>query len=261
MLSIVSPVYNGARHIYRNIHETLKEMEKIGQPFELIIVDDGSTDDSFEEAKLVHDERVRVLRYTKNGGKGNALRFGLKHVKGDLVTFLDSDLDIHPSQLRVLIEKLEATHADIVVASKRHPASVVHYPLQRKIMSYCYYQLFVRPWFGLTVTDTQTGLKLMRTEALRDIMPKILVKEYAFDLELCVVASRKGYRIVEAPVVIDYQFNGSGIKLQTIIRMLQDTAAIWYRVHILHWYDTDGAYERTAHFPYVKSVKSVEPIP
>jgi glycosyltransferase involved in cell wall biosynthesis len=256
ILSIVSPVYNGGKHIYRNIHETLKELEKIGVPFELIIVDDGSTDNTFEEASLVKDGRVRIIHYEKNKGKGNALRRGLDAAKGELVTFLDSDLDIHPSQLSTLIRTREETGADMVIASKRHKDSVVHYPITRKIMSRCYYQFFVRPWFGLDLTDTQTGLKLFRTEALRDIMPKILVKQYAFDLELCVVAQRKGYMIVEAPVILDYQNTGSGIRPKTIYKMAVDTAAIWYRVHVLDWYETEGGYEPTNKFPYIRKLQS-----
>ena len=233
----------------------LKEFSKLNIPFELIVVDDGSKDHTFNEAKLVKDKRLRVLHYTKNGGKGNAIRYGLKHVKGDLVTFIDSDLDIHPSQIAVLLEQLKNTDADMVIASKRHKDSVLNYPLSRKIMSYVYYTMFVRMAFGLKLTDTQTGLKLFKTKAFKDIMPKILVKQYAFDLELCVVASRKGYVIAEAPVVIDYQFSGSGIKIKTIWKMILDTSAIWYRVHVLDWYETEGKYVQSQHFPYIKKTE------
>jgi glycosyltransferase involved in cell wall biosynthesis len=251
-LSVISPVYNGGKHIYRNIHEIVKELDKLSLEFELIIVDDGSKDQTYSEANLIRDSRVKVLRYAKNRGKGGALRYGVQHATGDLATFLDSDLDIHPSQLRVLLDTLEETGADMVVASKRHKDSVVQYPLKRKIMSYCYYKLFVKPWFGLDLNDTQTGLKLFRIEPLRDVMKKILVKQYAFDLELCVVAHRKGYKIVEAPVILEYQFSGSGIRLKTIYKMALDTAAIFYRVHWLDWYETEGKYEPHHKFPYIR---------
>ena len=85
---------------------------------------------------------------------------------------------------------------DVVVTSKHHPDSHLNYPLMRKIMSWCYYQ-FIRVMFGLPVRDTQTGLKVFRREVLERVLPRLLVKKFAYDVELLATAVKLGYRVRE----------------------------------------------------------------
>jgi hypothetical protein len=90
--------------------------------------------------------------------------------------------------------------------------------------------------FNLNVRDTQTGLKLFRRQVLREALPLLAIKKFAFDLELLVVARQLGYRkIVEAPISLDYQFQ-STVNLGAAWRVLWDTAAIFYRLRILRYY-------------------------
>jgi hypothetical protein len=147
--------------------------------------------------------------------------------------FLDADGDIDPLQLKRLYPYMSA--ADLVIGSKRHPFSKTHYPFIRKVLSFCY-SVFIRVFFGLKLRDTQTGIKLMKREMLKVVMPFILVKRYAFDLELCFLASKHGFRIVEAPIEINYKFSGSGINAKAVYHIFVDTLAIWYRYHILRYY-------------------------
>jgi hypothetical protein len=107
-------------------------------------------------------------------------------------------------------------------------------------MSEVYY-LLTRLFFRLPVRDTQTGIKLFRREVLDEVFPRLLVKQYAFDLELLVNARRRNYKIVEAPVRLDFQGKFGRIGLRDIWNMLVDTAAIFYRLHILKYYDQDIA--------------------
>jgi hypothetical protein len=98
------------------------------------------------------------------------------------------------------------------------------------------YQLVVRLLFNLDVRDTQTGLKLFRRQVLQDALPLLAIKKFAFDLELLVVARHLGYRSVcEAPITLDYQFQ-STVNLGSAWRVLWDTAAIFYRLRILRYY-------------------------
>jgi hypothetical protein len=122
-----------------------------------------------------------------------------------------------------------------VIGSKVHPDSQVSYPAFRRFQSGMY-QLLVRSLFNLRVRDTQTGLKLFRRQVLLDTVPLLAIKRFAFDLELLVVARYLGYRsVVEAPIKLDYQFESS-VNIQAAFDVLWDTAAIFYRLRILRYY-------------------------
>ena len=232
------PCYNCGDYIYRNLHEMIRALNNLKVDYEIIVVDDGSSDNTAKEAKEIKDKRIKVFRYDDNKGKGYALKYGFSKVTGDFITFIDADLDIHPRQLKTLIEYMDENNADMVVGSKRHKDSKIDYPLKRKILSY-FYHLFVKFLFGLNVKDTQSGFKLFRYECAKTVIPKILVKKFAFDLELLVIANKYGFKIVEAPIEIKQLFNGSSVGLKAIKNMFQDTLAIAYRLYILKWYDED----------------------
>jgi len=131
------------------------------------------------------------------------------------------------------------------VGSKRHPASKVNYPWQRKILSWGY-QMGVRTLFGLNVKDTQVGLKCYRREVLESVLPRMIVKNFAFDIEILAVAYHLGFkRIFEAPIEakIDFGKNSTVTSPKLLIfiyNMAVDTLAIFYRLHFLKYYD-DGS--------------------
>jgi glycosyltransferase involved in cell wall biosynthesis len=239
-ISIVMPAFNECDLIARNIREVVATFEQFNADFEVILVDDGSHDNTYLHALAVlvdHPERVRILRYDLNQGKGNALMAGAAAAKGEYVVFLDSDMDIHPSQLPVFFEIMQKTGASAVIGSKRHPLSRVKYPPIRQIYSTGYYAL-VRLLFGLPLRDTQTGLKLFRAEVLRDVLPRVLAKRFAFDIEVLSIAHYLGYRIVDAPVVLGFSRKYGRINYREAWRIFLDTLAIFYRLRLLHYYDT-----------------------
>ena len=131
---------------------------------------------------------------------------------------------------------MEIFDADFVIGSKRHPASKVNYPLKRKLYSWVYHRM-IKIFFGLNVTDTQAGLKFLRRKVAKDVVPRALVKQYAFDLEMLLIAHQLGYRrVFEAPVELDFNAVGSGINFKTIRKMIIDTLAVFYRARILNYY-------------------------
>jgi glycosyltransferase involved in cell wall biosynthesis len=234
-LSVIVPVYNQDEYIYRNLHEMLKTLGRYGNDFEVILVNDGSTDNTLKEAALVKDTRLRLVSYDENKGKGFALKYGFKFAKGDVITFMDGDLDIHPKNLMNLFPYLD--YADMVIGSKRHPESVVNYPLKRRVLSY-FYHIFVNLLFNLKVKDTQSGFKLIKYSCLKEILPKVLVKRYAFDLELLVNAKRSGYAVAEAPIKINFNWgHKTGVNNGAIKGIFLDTLAIAYRLYVLRYYD------------------------
>lgn len=238
-LSVIVPVYRGEKFIGKNLEEMKKSISKFFKNYEIICVIDGMKDGSFKEAKKV--KGVKVYGYEKNMGKGYALKYGVSHSAGDYVTFIDADMDLHPKQLKNFIPYMAT--ADMVIGSKRHPFSKVKYPLTRKIMSWCFH-IYSRIVLGLKLKDTQTGLKLFKREVLEVILPLVVVKRYAFDLELCFLAIKNGFRIVEAPVEIKYRFTGSDINKVTILGMFLDVLGIRYRYSILNFYQKRHHKER-----------------
>jgi hypothetical protein len=110
------------------------------------------------------------------------------------------------------------------------------YPAFRRLQS-ALYQTLVRLLFSLNVRDTQTGLKLFRRQVLQEALPLLAIKRFAFDLELLVVARQLGYKkVCEAPIKLDYQFE-STVNLGSAFFVLWDTAAIFYRLRILRYYE------------------------
>lgn len=237
-LSLILPVHLGAGWIEANLRTTLGELEQVGSPFEVIVVCDGDDDLASDTARLVagEDDRVRVFHYPQNQGKGFALSFGVAQSRGRLIGWLDADLDVHPQAIVTAVRAFEQGDVDAAIGSKRHPSSTVSYPWLRRFYSLGY-QLLVRLLFRLDVRDTQVGAKVFRREMLRTVTPLLLVKRYAFDLEVLAVGAEFGFdRIVEVPVHLAYRFSGTGINWRAVRNMLLDTLAIGYRIHVRHWY-------------------------
>ncbi|MCX5705644.1 MAG: glycosyltransferase [Candidatus Omnitrophica bacterium] len=245
-ISVVMPAYNEAARITHSIEETARAFVDFGCEWELIVLDDGSTDDTFEvalNAASRQTDHVVVKRNSYNMGKGRAIKRALHFVTGEYVVFLDADMDLHPLQIHTLFDIMRLDNADIVIGSKMHPNSVVNYPTERKVMSFGYY-LLVRLLFNLPCHDTQTGLKLFKAQVLKDVFPRILVKKFAFDLEVLVNAHHLGYKIAEAPIVLNPQRYFGRIGANSVFTMCTDTLAIWYRMYILKYYDRIDYYRR-----------------
>ena len=248
-LSVIVPAHHQAKTIVRDIKMIEKVLTQIRYPYEIIIVVDGYGDGTYRSAKKVASGSVKVTVYMKNQGKGHAVRLGMSKATGDYIAFIDSGMEIDPNGLSMLLEHLEWYNADVVVGSKRHPASIVDYPLDRKILSIGY-QYIVWFLFHFKIRDTQTGIKIFKRKVLEKILPRLLVKQYAFDLEMLAVAQRLGFpRIYEAPIKLSYNFSDlvHASTLTTILNILIDTLAIFYRINILHYYD-DEKWKRVKSF-------------
>jgi len=233
-ISVIVPARDEEEAILRCINETIAVMEVAGFGYELIVVDDGSRDRTYEVAEEMARKfsKVKVLRFEVNLGKGYAVKKGFGQSSGNLVMYMDADLSIHPNQIPNLVSKVK--DADIVVGSKRHPQSEIRYPLHRRFLSKCF-NLLVKAMFKLRISDTQAGFKLFRREVLEAVLPKVLVKRYAFDVELLVNARRRGYRMVEAPIVVRHGERGK-MTIREIFHMAIDLLAIFYRLHIIQTY-------------------------
>ena len=235
-LSIVVPFFNPGPRFGPHLSDIVDVLATTGITFEVIAVSDGSTDGSQDVAADLSERNVRLIALPENGGKGSALRIGITEARGTYVGFIDADGDLPAGLIPRLVELTQDNRPDVVLGSKRHPDSEVVYPPLRHLYSIVY-QALIALLFRLPVRDTQTGLKLIRRETLSAVLPRMVEKRFAFDLELLVVARHLGYRrFVEAPVVIRERFS-STISLRAVRGMFLDTLAIFYRLRILRFYD------------------------
>jgi glycosyltransferase involved in cell wall biosynthesis len=231
-LSLVMPAYNEGNSIVTAIDHVDHVMSKIGINYELIVVNDGSIDDTLEKIMNFanNNHHVKVLSYERNMGKGYAIKTGFLHATGDIVIFLDSDLDINPEQVVHYINALK--DGDVVIASKWHPKSVVKMPLIRRFLSHGF-NLLVQLLTGVRLKDTQTGLKAVKREALKKVFRKLSVKRYAFDAELLAVATLYELKVIELPVNLEMH---SYFSLKEVWRMFVNLLGIAYRLRIKKWY-------------------------
>ena len=244
LLSVILPVYNLGSSIAENLEYVAACLDKGGFRYELVPVDDGSADGSAEAIRSYaesftsrHASRAacRPVLIAKNAGKGNALKAGFRASAGSYVLLLDGDLDIAPRMLPKFFDSMAKNGSDIVIGSKRHPESIVQYPWHRRLASAVYFGL-VHLVAGLPVTDTQTGMKLFRRPVLGDALDRMLVKTYAFDLELLSIAHGRGAKVSEAPVEIRFGEKFGALSPRTVRDMMHDTLAVFYCLRMLNYY-------------------------
>jgi dolichol-phosphate mannosyltransferase len=233
-LSIIIPAYNEERSIEKTVRKTIDALGELTDNYELIIVDDGSKDKTLDELTQFtlnyKKTRIRVIKNGENVGKGFAVKHAAEYSTGKTVVLLDADMEINPSQIKMYVEWLK--YYDICIASKRHPRSVYQAPFIRKVMSLAFNKL-VNLFVGLNLSDTQSGLKAMCGDDFKRIMNAIVVKRYAYDVEVLAVAKLLNLSVCELPVNIE---QNSNFKLRSIISMFMEVLGIAYRLRIIKWY-------------------------
>lgn len=239
-VSIIMPAYRQEKTIEKNLLAVKEILDKLDYNYELIVVIDGKVDETFQRAKRIKSKKIKVVGYEHNHGKGYAIRYGMVRSKGDIVCFIDAGTDLNPKGLLTLVDYFVKFKADIVIGSKRHAQSFVTYPFNRKVISFLSQQ-FIRFLFGINVKDTQVGMKIFKRKVIENVMPRLLVKKFAFDIEILAVAHNLGYeRVFEAPINLVYDFEGSLVSKnlwRELFHTLWDTLAIFYRLKILKYYN------------------------
>ena len=231
-ISIIIPIFNQGTKIPYSLEKIKQAVKLAFSNYELIVVDDGSTDGTLTILKDIAmiDEHVHIISYTPNRGKGYAVRQGVLHSSGDAVIFLDGDLDISPDLVKDYVERLNTS--DLVIASKRHPDSIVRIPRSREFLSRAF-NLLIKVTLGIAQRDTQAGLKVGKGDIMRKIFRNVSVNRYAFDVELLTIASILQLKVHEMPVImkIERRFN-----TKEIANMFLDVTRIWYKYKIAHRY-------------------------
>ncbi|HEX8190379.1 MAG TPA: dolichyl-phosphate beta-glucosyltransferase [Pyrinomonadaceae bacterium] len=215
-LSIVIPAYNESARIGKTLREIVAYLE--GQPGggEVVVVDDGSKDDTSQVAAAVFAERPpngvegRVIRVEPNRGKGNAVRTGLLAARHTVAAFFDADLSMPVTETPKLVEPIRSGQYDVVFGSRALDRRLIgtHQPWTRE-QSGRVFNLVMRLLTGLPFKDTQCGFKAFRMDVCRAVVEGALIDRFGFDVELLFIAHRAGLRMLEYPVRWDDVAGGS----------------------------------------------------
>lgn len=239
LLSLVVPAYKQEKTIVQDINNLDKALSSFTKDYEIIVVVDGYVDKTLQRLKKIKNTKVKVFGYKTNAGKGFAIKYGVKKAKGDIVGFIDAGMDLDPGEISLMLGIMEWNKADIVIGSKLHPDSIVNYPISRRIISWGA-RVIIRTLFKLKVKDTQVGLKLFSRKVIEDVFPRIVVKKFAFDIEVLAVSVLFGYdKIYEAPIKLKFKqgsINSTNF-WKILFWTLLDAFAIFYRMNILRYYN------------------------
>jgi len=202
-LSIVVPAYNEAKRISRMLDSYLAYfLPRYNNEVEVIVVVNGSHDNTADVVRTYSQKnpQVSVLEVKEAIGKGGAVILGFKNADGDLIGFADADGSTPPEAFEDLAANIGSAGA--IIASRWFAESVVEprQPLKRRVASRMF-NLLVRTTFGMDIHDTQCGAKVLRKEAVRDILHHIGITRWAFDVDLLFQVHRAGYQITEWPTV------------------------------------------------------------
>lgn len=203
-ISVVIPCFNEERRIKENITHIAGFLEENFEFFEIIAVNDGSTDKTLEKlTELQGANYLTVINNNKNSGKGHAVRDGILRSNCDVVMFLDADLAIPIEELPKFITEIEAGN-DLVVASRFVPGVKIIKPVlwHRRVMEKIFRIMRMMILNNWSIKDTQCGFKVFRREAAMKIFSLLTVRRFAFDAEIIFVAKHIGCKIKELPITL-----------------------------------------------------------
>jgi dolichyl-phosphate beta-glucosyltransferase len=204
-VSIVIPSYNESERLAAPLAKLLDFAADSGQAIEVIVVDDGSSDDTAEIARGVFAQKPAiasdVIRYDKNRGKGFAIKTGLQAAKADIALFTDADLSTPIEEMSKLVDPIKCGDLDLTFGSRALDRTLIgtHQPWQReqggKVMNF-----IIRKMSGLDFADTQCGFKAFNMVKFRPLLDLMTIDRFGFDIEFLFVAKHNGLRLAEIPV-------------------------------------------------------------
>jgi dolichyl-phosphate beta-glucosyltransferase len=234
-ISIVVPAYNEARRIEGTLRRIQHFLDDKKAEYEIIVVDDGSKDNTQEIVRRFGNKRIRLLSNGRNQGKGYSVRKGMLAATKDYVLFTDADLSTPIEELN-LFERFWNKY-DILIGSRRVAGASIPVP-----------QPFYRRWPGAVfpllvsflimrgIRDTQCGFKMFRREVARDLFSRQRLPGFSFDAEILYLAQKRGYRIKEVPVI---WVNALDSKLNAVT----DSAKMFLELLLIRYHDLRGRYQ------------------
>lgn len=233
-LSLIIPVYNESKRINKGLTQALNYLKSQPYSWELIVVDDGSTDHSTSEvAKNISDgsrldsSEVKLIRTARNFGKGHAIRLGVEASRADYIVFSDIDFSVPPDFITLFLVELKST--DIVIGSRRLSQSQVvkRQNFFRESLGHGFTKLS-NLVLGLNHSDLTCGLKGFRSKVAHDLFSRQTLNRWAFDAEILYLANKLGYQVTELPIV----WNNHSL---TKVKLLQDIPSSFLNLLSIRW--------------------------
>jgi len=233
-ISIIIPAYNEEKRILKCLERTLEYFKSQQWNFEIIIAEDGSTDNTVKVVQEFRrkDNRIKLLSFKNRLGKGGAIKNAIFNAEKEFVCFMDSDLAADPSEFKRLLPY--GNDYDVVIGSRllRGNLPPITRPLYRELFSYMYSKFF-RILFRNPIHDPQCGFKLFRKEIVPELFNEIHITQFAFDSEIIVKAYSLGYKIKEVPIIWSHESASKISVSRQIKEMGRDLLSIWYESHVL----------------------------
>ena len=240
LISIIIPAYEESERLGDSIRKILFYIKKENLNAELIVVDDGSKDNTAEVGKNVCAEfpeiKTKVIRYEPNRGKGFAVKTGLSAAEGDFALFSDADLSTPIEELPKLIKPIQNGEYDLTFGSRALDRSLIgtHQPWRRE-QGGKVFNFIVRTLTGLPFWDTQCGFKAFNMQKFRPLLELMQIDRFGFDVEFLYVANYKGLRLKEIPVRWDHC---EGTK----VSVFRDSQRMFNEVRLIRKYAKQGIY-------------------
>lgn len=235
-ISVVIPAYNEERRLGGTLDRIVSYMKSQVHEYEVIVVDDGSSDGTVSVAKRFSNDGIRVLRNDRNRGKGCAVRHGMLDAKMSMVLFSDADLSTPIEELEELAKPVLARRAQVAIGSRAVVGShiEVSQPVYRVAMGK-FFNLLVRVIALGGIHDTQCGFKLFTRHAAQEVFRRQRLDGFGFDVEVLAIARRLGFRIAEIPV----RWINSP---ETKVDVVRDSTRMFLDMFRVRWNDLSGKY-------------------
>lgn len=205
-LSVIIPVYNQEENIEKNLTALKSCLSDQFKAFEIIAVNDGSTDNSLEILKSI--SFIRLISYSENRGKGYAVKRGVMAAQGKYIFFTDADLSYSPENFRPAVEVLKTEHTNGIIGIRSYKKS--DYPPHRRLLSNAF-SFFVKRLLKLNTKDSQCGFKGFEKTCARNIFSSLTVFRFGFDAELLLEAQNERLKLSSLPVHFTH-FEASSVK-------------------------------------------------
>lgn len=239
-LSLIIPVYNAATYINESMLNISKWIESVNYAVEVILVNDGSSDDS--KVKINNyikniDNRLQLVSYDKNKGKGYAVKQGMELAKGEFRIFTDADIPYGFEVIDKILHYLDFKEFDICIGNRRsiHSEYFTAISLNRKLFSF-FFTGFVSRFVVTGINDTQCGLKGFRANVADQLFPKLCIDSFGFDVEILYLSYKNEFDIKRLPVSFEGNSNSTISLLKDSFCMLLDVVILPFRYHFTKKY-------------------------
>ena len=209
VLTVIVPVFNESN----TVHEVVDRLRSTGMPLQIILVDDGSTDGTYEVMSPLHDAPSTIVcQHQKNRGKGAAIRTGIQHATGDVIVIQDADREYDPADFRFLLQPLLAKEADVAYGTRYGHCDRQLSPWWHQAVN-GFVSMAASLGIGIRLSDVETCYKMARTEHWQAIVSSLKENRFGIEIELTARWVRLGLRFTERPIRYQHRWYDEGKKI------------------------------------------------